>query len=203
MKLMNEIVLPSYSLWMRELIRFFRQRSRMIGVIGSPILFWFFIGSGLGTSFRTTSPLGGANYLEYFYPGTLLLIMLFTAIFSTISIIEDRKEGFLQSVLVAPISSASIALGKIFGGTTLAVIQAIIFLALAPLVGFSFTFFQFVSMVVLLILHRLRLNRVRISHRMADGIDSGIPCNYEFILNPIMALIRFAFPDGRCPGMAA
>ena len=77
------------------------------------------------------------NYLEYFFPGTIVLIILFTSIFSTISIIEDRKEGFLQSVLVAPISRGSIAFGKILGGSILALLQAVIMLLLAPFIGIS------------------------------------------------------------------
>ncbi|MGA7161215.1 MAG: ABC transporter permease [Bacteroidota bacterium] len=200
MKIVNEFVLPAYSLWMRELIRFVRQKSRMIGVIGSPVLFWFFIGSGLGTSFRTTSPLGGANYLEYFFPGTLLLIMLFTAIFSTISIIEDRKEGYLQAVLVAPISSASIALGKIFGGATLAVVQAIIFLALAPLVGFSFSVFQFFSMVVLLCFIGFGLTGLGflIAWRMES--TQGFHAIMNLFLIPLWLLSGSLFPmDGAPP----
>ena len=80
------------------------------------------------------------NYLEYFFPGTIVLIILFTAIFSTISIIEDRREGFLQSVLVAPISQMSIALGKILGGTFLSLFQAIILLVLTPVIGISLDF---------------------------------------------------------------
>ena len=199
MNMMNEIVYPAYSLWMREIIRFVRQRSRIIGVIGSPILFWFFIGSGLGTSFKTTSPLGGANYLEYFYPGTLLLIMLFTAIFSTISIIEDRNEGFLQSVLVAPVSRASIVLGKIFGGMTLAVIQGIIFLALAPLVGFSFTFLQFISLVILLLFIGFGLTGLGflIAWRMES--TQGFHAIMNLFLIPLWLLSGSLFPMEGAP----
>ncbi len=199
MNIMNEIVFPAYSLWMRELIRFIRQRSRIIGVIGSPVLFWFFIGSGLGTSFRTTSPLGGANYLEYFFPGTLLLIMLFTAIFSTISIIEDRKEGFLQSVLVAPISSASIALGKIFGGATLAVIQAIIFLVLAPLVGFSFTVFQFCAMAVLLFFIGFGLTGLGFLIAWQMESTQGFHAIMNLFLIPLWLLSGSLFPMDGAP----
>ena len=128
-------LLPTVTLWQREIVRFYRQRNRIIGALLSPLVFWFVIGSGIGPSFRTGSSPNGVGYLEYFYPGTLILIMLFTAIFSTISIIEDRREGFLQSVLVAPISSGSIVCGKILGGTTLALLQGLIFLLLAPFVG--------------------------------------------------------------------
>lgn len=131
--------LPAASLWQREIVRFYRQRNRIIGALLSPLVFWFVIGSGIGPSFRGGSAPAGVSYLEYFYPGTLILIMLFTAIFSTISIIEDRREGFLQSVLVAPISPGSIVCGKILGGTTLALLQGLIFLLLAPFVGLHIT----------------------------------------------------------------
>lgn len=127
------MLLAIYTLWRRDIVRFYRQRSRIVGALGTPVVFWLLLGSGLGTSFRSSAP--GAptgSYLEYFYPGTLALILLFTAIFSTISIIEDRREGFLQGVLVAPVPRVSIALGKILGGTTLALVQAAIFLLLAP-----------------------------------------------------------------------
>jgi ABC-2 type transport system permease protein len=132
-------LLPTATLWQREIVRFYRQRNRIIGALLSPLLFWFVIGSGIGPSFRIGSAPNGMRYLEYFYPGTLILIMLFTAIFSTISIIEDRREGFLQSVLVAPISAGSIVCGKILGGTTLALLQGLIFLLLAPLIGIHLT----------------------------------------------------------------
>lgn len=127
-------LLAVWTLWARDMTRFVRQRSRIIGALGSPVVFWFLIGSGLGRSFQSGpagTPRGG--YLEYFFPGTLALIVLFTAIFSTISVIEDRREGFLQGVLVAPVPRSTIVLGKLFGGTTLAVAQACVFLLLAPL----------------------------------------------------------------------
>lgn len=128
------MLLASYTLWLREIVRFLRQRSRIVGALGSPLVFWFLIGSGLGRSFQggPSMPLTG-GYLEYFYPGTLALIILFTAIFATISIVEDRQEGFLQGVLVAPVPRTSIVFGKILGSTTLAVAQGVVFLALAPL----------------------------------------------------------------------
>ncbi len=132
-------LLPTATLWQREIVRFYRQRNRIIGALLSPLVFWFVIGSGIGPSFRVGSAPDGMGYLEYFYPGTLILIMLFTAIFSTISIIEDRREGFLQSVLVAPISPASIVCGKILGGTTLALLQGLLVLLIAPFVGIHIT----------------------------------------------------------------
>src|ERR1022692_5290240 len=101
------LLLPSFALWWREIVRFYRQRSRVVGVIASPLLFWLVIGSGFGTSFRSSGA-GSQNYLGYFFPGALIMIVLFTAIFTMMTVIEDRKEGFLLSVLVAPVSRSVI-----------------------------------------------------------------------------------------------
>ncbi len=126
------------SLCHRELIRFLRQRHRIVGALATPIVFWLLIGAGMNRSFQSDAP-GGENFLHYFFPGTVLMILLFTAIFSTISVIEDRREGFLQGVLVAPVSRMSIVMGKVLGGTLLAFGQGFIFLILAPLIGIHLT----------------------------------------------------------------
>jgi ABC-2 type transport system permease protein len=105
----------------RELVRFFRQRNRVFGALGQPIIFWLLFSEGLR-----------GNQLDYahFFPGTLVMILLFTAIFATISIIEDRNEGFLQAVLVAPAPRWAMVLGKVLGGAAIAMIQGFLFLAL-------------------------------------------------------------------------
>jgi ABC-2 type transport system permease protein len=105
----------------RELVRFVRQKNRVFGALGQPIIFWLLFGAGLRT-----------NNLDYahFFPGTLVMILLFTAIFATISIIEDRREGFLQGVLVAPIPRWAMMLGKVLGGAAIAMLQGVVFVAL-------------------------------------------------------------------------
>jgi ABC-2 type transport system permease protein len=108
----------------RELARFFRQRNRVIGAFGQPIIFWLLFSEG----FRSVS-LGYA----YQFPGILAMILLFTAIFTTISIIEDRNEGFLQGVLVAPVPRWAMVMGKILGGATIAWLQAVLFFLLGCL----------------------------------------------------------------------
>ena len=114
--------MPVATLWYRELLRFWRQRSRVLGVVASPLVFWVIIGSGFGD-------------LSRFFAGALVLTILFSAIFSTMSIIEDRREGFLLSMLVSPAPRTSMVLGKLLGSATLAWIQGLIFLAFAPLAG--------------------------------------------------------------------
>src|SRR5271157_2856864 len=142
------VLLPSLSLWWREVVRFYRQRARVVGVIASPLLFWIVIGSGFSTSFRS----GGQHYLDYFFPGALTMIVLFTAIFTMMSVIEDRKEGFLLSVLVAPVSRSVIVLGKVLGGATLATLQGLVFLVFAPALGVYFTFASFGLTVLVIFL---------------------------------------------------
>ncbi len=108
----------------RELVRFWRDKARVLGVVASPLLFWMVLGFGAGG----TAP-------KFFYPGMLVLTVMFSAIFSTISIIEDRREGFLLSMLVSPAPRASLVLGKILGATVLAALQGGALLAFAPMAG--------------------------------------------------------------------
>ncbi len=111
------LLLPAFSLCRRELVRFVRQPNRIVGALATPLVFWLLIGGGMGGSF---AGMRGETYIQFFFPGTLVMILLFTAIFSTISVIEDRREGFMQSVLVAPVSRQAVVLGKVLGGTILA-----------------------------------------------------------------------------------
>ena len=124
------------TLWRRELIRFWRQKSRVLGVVASPLIFWAVIGFG-----------SGASGPKFFFPGTVVLTVMFSAIFSTMSIIEDRREGFLLSMLVSPASRTSLVLGKIMGSATLAWIQGIVILAFAPLAGIGLSLGQVATLV--------------------------------------------------------
>jgi ABC-2 type transport system permease protein len=197
---MRRFWLSSFTLWQRELVRFFRQRSRVIGALVPPILFWFLIGSGLGASFRLGGmPAGGVNYLQYFFPGTITLIILFTAIFSTISIIEDRHEGFLQSVLVAPMSRQGLVLGKIAGGTTLAFVQALAFLCIAPVVGVSMHWTGAVSL--LLTLFAISFGLTGLGFLLAWRLDStqGFHAIMNLFLIPMWLLSGALFPIQGAP----
>lgn len=115
--------LPIYTMIQRELIRFYRQRSRVLGALMQPLLFLLLIGTGLDT-------LTEASYRDYFFPGILLMVIMFTSIFSTISIIEDRNQGILQDVLVAPVTPGQLVIGRTLGGALLGLIQAPLFLLL-------------------------------------------------------------------------
>jgi ABC-2 type transport system permease protein len=130
------LLLPVWSLLQREIIRFLRQRSRLTGALLQPVIFWVLFGTGLSGSFRMPGGDAAGNYQAYFLPGIAAMIVMFTAIFSAISVIQDRNEGFLQGVLASPASRLSIVLGKLGGGAALAVLQGLLFLLVAPLLRF-------------------------------------------------------------------
>jgi ABC-2 type transport system permease protein len=178
----------------RELVRFVRQRNRVFGAIGQPVLFWVLFGAGLGPSFRLPGGGGEVSYREYFFPGTLVLILLFTAIFATISIIEDRREGFLQSVLVAPAPRWSLVLGKLLGGTLIALVQGLLFLALGLSIGLSFSLVSLVAITAFSFLIALALTGL--GFVIAWRLDStqGFHAIMSVFLMPMWLLSGAFFP---------
>ena len=186
--------LPAFSLWWREVVRFYRQRSRVVGVIASPLVFWLVIGSGFGTSFRSGEAAGQQHYLDYFYPGALIMIVLFTSIFTMMSVIEDRKEGFLLSVLVAPVPRSAVVLGKVLGGTTLSALQGLIFLIFAPLVGVRLDFVHF--LLVLLTVFLVSFALTALGFAIAWPMDStqAFHAIINLFLIPLWLLSGALFP---------
>lgn len=188
------VLLPAFTLWWREIVRFYRQRSRVVGVIASPLLFWLVIGSGFGTSFRSGNAPGQQHYLDYFYPGALIMIVLFTSIFAMMSLIEDRKEGFLLSVMVAPVPRAAIVLGKVLGGTTLAAIQGLIFLAFAPFVGVHLSFIDFLLVVFVVFLVSFALTSLGFAIAWPMDSTQAFHAIINLFLIPLWLLSGALFP---------
>ncbi|HSV15762.1 MAG TPA: ABC transporter permease, partial [Tepidisphaeraceae bacterium] len=184
----------------RELVRFLRQRHRIIGALATPIVFWLLIGGGMSHSFKSDASTNGGGYMEYFFPGTILMILLFTAIFSTISIIEDRREGFLQSVLVAPVSRLSIVLGKVLGGTVLAFGQAFIFLLLAPTVGIHMTLVGFLASLLMMLILAFALTALGFCIAWPMSSTQGFHAIMNLFLMPMWFLSGALFPPGGAAG---
>lgn len=193
------LLLPALSLAKRELVRFLRQRHRIVGALATPIVFWLLIGAGMGHSFKGGGE-GDGDYLRYFYPGTVLMILLFTAIFSTISIIEDRQEGFLQSVLVSPISPMAIVLGKVLGGTALAFGQGLVFLLLAPVVGFHFTVLSFGLALVVMFVISFSLTALGFCIAWRMSSTQGFHAIMNLFLMPMWFLSGALFPAAQSKG---
>ncbi len=191
----DPILLPALSLAKRELVRFLRQRNRIVGALLTPVLFWLLIGGGIGRSFDAPGIPGGSHFFPFFFPGTVVMILLFTAIFSTISVIEDRREGFLQSVLVAPVPRLAIVLGKVLGGTALAFGQGLLFLLAAPLVGipFSIPAFLLTCLIMLILSFALTAMGFCIAWRMSS--TQGFHAIMNLLLMPMWFMSGALFPS--------
>jgi ABC-2 type transport system permease protein len=197
----GNILLPAMTLWQREMVRFFRQRDRVMGALGTPLVFWLLLGSGLGKSFTASTAPAGHGYLEYFFGGTIVLVLLFTAIFSTISIIEDRREGFLQGVLVAPVGRFALVLGKILGGTTLALVQGLVFLALAPLIGLSLSVESVIWLVGVMFLLAFALTGLGFLIAWRMDSTQGFHAIMNLFLIPLWLLSGAVFPASGAPSV--
>jgi ABC-2 type transport system permease protein len=179
--------LPAATLWQRELVRFWRQKSRVLGVVASPLVFWLLIGYG-------------SNDLARFYAGALVLTVMFSAIFSTISIIEDRREGFLLSMLVSPAPRTSMVLGKIMGAATLAWIQGLIFLAFAPLAGVSVGAIELIPIAATIFLISFTLTGLGFAIAWKMDSTSGFHAIMNLLLVPMWMVSGALFPMATAHG---
>lgn len=199
----NLLISSARTLWRREVVRFLRQRSRVVGALGTPIVFWLLIGSGIGRSFQNAAAGEGVpemSFSEYFYPGTLVLIVLFTAIFSMISVIEDRKTGFMQGVLVSPAPRMGIVLGKVLGCTTLAMIQAVPFLLLAPVAGVPLSVMSFLVSAGVLLLLAVSLSGLGLLVAWPMDSTQGFHAIMNLFLMPLWLLSGAMFPASGAAG---
>jgi ABC-2 type transport system permease protein len=196
---MSPAVLVVLTLWWREITRFRRQRSRLFGALGQPLVFWLLLGGGFSASFRPPGTAADIDYLEYFYPGIMALVMLFTAIFATISVVEDRREGFLQGVLVAPVSRTSIVLGQALGSTTLALLQGALLLFLAPFLGISLHVWSVVSVIIVLFCLAFSLTNLGLIIAWRMQSTQGFHAIMNTILIPIWLLSGAFFPTTGVP----
>ena len=185
--------LPAFTLWWREIVRFYRQPARVVGVIVSPLLFWVVIGAGFGTSLQSQAT-GQGNYLNYFFPGALIMIVLFTSIFTMMSVIEDRNKGFLLSVMVAPVHRSGIVLGKVLGGTTLSAIQGLLFLVFAPMIGIHIGLAQFLDVLLIVFLVAFSLTALGFAIAWKMESTQGFHAIINLFLIPLWLLSGALFP---------
>jgi ABC-2 type transport system permease protein len=192
-------LLPVFALWHREILRFVRQRSRLTGALAQPLVFWLLLGGGLNASFQPAGAAPGTNYVEYFYPGTIVLVLLFTAIFATISTVEDRREGFLQGVLVAPVPRWAIVLGQALGGTSLAVMQGAVFLIMAPLLRIPLSLLSVLCTLGVMVIIALALTSLGLVIAWRMESTQGFHAIMNLILIPIWLLSGAFFPATGAP----
>jgi daunorubicin resistance ABC transporter membrane protein len=185
----------------RDLTRFVREKSRVAGALLQPLIFWLVIGSGMSSTFVLPGA-HGVSYLEYFYPGVVVMVVLFTAIFTTMTVIEDRHSGFLQAVLVGPGSRASVVIGKCLGAGSVAFTQGLLFALLAPVAGFSLSAIDWPLLVSALALSCFGMCATGFA--VAWWLDStaGYHVVMSVLLLPLWIVSGAMFPAGKSALMA-
>jgi len=182
-----------YTIWSRDIIRFSRNRGRIVASMATPVLFLFIFGGGLGPAMAPMAG-GSLSFEQFMFPGVIAMTVLFTAIFAAVSIVWDREFGFLKEVMVAPVSRRVVALGKVAGGSTLAMFQGLLILLLAPLLGIELTFEQAVYLVLLMLLLAAVMSALGILVAARQRSMEGFQVIMNFIMLPMLFLSGAFFP---------
>ena len=183
-----------YTLWLREVKRYLRDRIRIISSFMQPLLWLVVFGAGIGAALRGGFQIAGVNYQELIFPGVVAQTLLFTSMFMGISVIWDREFGFLKEILVAPISRLSLFMGKMLGDSTDAMIQGVIVFGLALVLGISFSFEAFLICLSLMLLITIGLVSVGLIIASFMGSLESFGAIQSFINLPVFLLSGALFP---------
>src|SRR2546426_8208816 len=192
-----EIILGKlYALWLREFKVFLRERSRLIASIFTPLLWLFVIGSGFGSSVHLPT---GVDYQKFIFPGIISMSIIFSSVFFGSYIIWDRKFDFLKSVMVAPVSRATIFTGKTFGGMTNSLIQAAILLVVGIIIGIQFSPFAMIQTILVILLLSFALTSLGLTLGSYMTSLEGFQMIMSFVVFPLFFLSGALFPIDKLP----
>jgi ABC-2 type transport system permease protein len=188
--------------WRRDIIRLFRMPTRIVTGIAQPLLFLFVLGAGLEAAIGAQGA-AGVSYQQYLFPGILAMSVLTSALFSAIAIVWDREFGFMREMLVAPVSRSSLVLGKALGGGSVAVVQGLVLVVFAPLVGVSFTVASFFEMVFFMLLLAFALTAFGIVIASRMQRMESFQMVMALVLQPMLFLSGAIFPLNALPDWLA
>jgi ABC-2 type transport system permease protein len=188
----------AYTVWYRDVLRFFRDRARIVTSLAQPLLFLFIFGGGLAPAMSGLGS-GQVDFKQFLFPGILGMTVLFTSIFSAVSIVWDREFGFFKEVMVAPVSRVAVAVGKVAGGATVAMFQGAIILLLAPVIGVKLTFDQIVVLLALMLLLAGVMTSLGILVAARQRSMEGFQMIMNFLMLPMFFLSGAFFPLGSVP----
>lgn len=196
-----------YIIWYRDLLRWWRDRQRILPGLAQPILYLFVFGVGLGSALGGGAAGGagalGVNYVTFMYPGVLAMGVLFTSMFSSMSIVWDREFGFLKEIQAAPIPRSAVAVGKALGGATQALLQATLLLAVAPFAGVSVSLLMVVKVWLLMFLLAFAMASVGVALASRLKTMEGFQVIMNFVMMPVLFLSGAFFPLQGLPGWLA
>ena len=198
-----------YIIWYRDVLRYWRDRTRLVASLAQPLLFLVVFGTGLSSALSGAgggAAIGGAagaaaglTYTQFIFPGIIGMSVLFSAIFGAMSIVWDREFGFLKEVLVAPIDRSAVAIGKSLGGATQAMVQGLILLILAPLIGVKLTFGSVAALVPLVFVLAFALSSMGVAIASRMKSMQGFQMVMNFLMMPMFFLSGALFPLSGLP----
>lgn len=196
-------LLGIYIIWLRDVKKFFRDKPRIFGSIAQPAIFLFVLGSGLASSFSifggTGGSAGGKEFLNFMYPGIISMTVLFTSFFNAMSIVWDREFGFMKEVLIAPVSRASIVIGKNLGGATMAIIQGAIILVFAPLLKIQISWISVLKLIPIMFIVAMSISSLGVALAARLKTMQGFQVITNFLLMPMFFLSGALFPLTNAP----
>ncbi len=194
------------AIWQRDLMKFFRDRARLFGSFTMPILFLLIFGGGLSGTMETMmmGSMGEGtenfNYVEFIFPGIVAMTLLMTAIFSAMSVIEDKNYGYMKEILVSPISRVSIAVGKMLGAATVSTIQGVILFLLIPFLGLTYSITSLLSVIPFMFLLGAALSGVGLLFASVIKSLQGFQLIVQILVMPMIFLSGALFPINNMPG---
>ncbi|MCJ7768941.1 MAG: ABC transporter permease [Dehalococcoidales bacterium] len=181
----------------RELLRFVQERSRLFSSFAMPLIFLVIFGAGFGELVGSMTP--GVDYMQFMYPGIIAMTVLMSSIMSGISIVWDREFGFLKEILVSPLGRGGIMLGKAAGGAAVAVLQGIIMLILAPILGVSIDIVMVLELVLVIIIVSISLSGMGLLVASRMKSQQGFQVVIQVIIMPLIFLAGIFYPVNNVP----
>jgi len=195
-----------YAVWQRDLIKFFRDRARLLGSFAMPLMFLVIFGIGMDGALSSMLNTGGMeqltdfNYVSFIYPGIIAMTVFSTSIFSALSVVTDKEEGYMKEILVSPVSRTYVAIGKILGSTTVAVIQGLLMLLFIPIIGVEVGLSNIVSLIPVMILVAFTLSSIGLLVASTLKTSTGFQAVIQVIIFPMLFLSGAFFPLNGMPG---
>ena len=195
-----------YALWYRDVLRFWRDRARLLGSFAMPFMFLIIFGSGMSGAMKSllsgpgaSSALSGFNYVQFMFPGIIGMTILTTSIFSALSVVQDREFGYLREILVSPVSRFSVAIGKVLGGSTVAFIQGLLMFVFVPFIGIRLNLTMLVELIPVMFLVAFTLSSVGLLIASSIKTSTGFQMVVQVLVFPMLFLSGALFPLAGMP----
>ena len=190
-----------FALWQRDILRFFRDKARFFSSFAMPFLFLIIFGSGMSGSIRSLlgsannpSTVANFNYVKFMFPGIIGMVVFTTSIFSALSVVQDREFGYLREILVSPIKRSSIAIGKVLGGTTIAVIQGLLMFVFIPFIGLKINLSIMIKLIPAMFLVAFTLSSIGLLIASSLKTSAGFQMVVQILIFPMLFLSGAFFP---------